>query len=174
MKFLGARYDLLLLPFSFADFFQAVNLMRANSIGCALWVGMYLHECIPALGCKTAGEFDALRLKMNPFQLLKALRAKGVKLWHGWQLPGWLAVSPPRVGCLHVVFSRGVFIAQLAWNSLTLPEAATESLAAYGNHCQRSNGGSATGVVLADALPKWGLCPQTRVDQLVAIANKQK
>jgi hypothetical protein len=137
---------------------SALNYMLRESIGCALWIAIGLHDLKQVM---SVSEMDAIFRRpqekkdiMKIGALLDTLIKKGVHMEYVIQQPGQCVSSPPGTGAAHLVFADGVLMSQLAWNySFTMP-GAIDCLAFWGGHENKhghvslSNGSMATRSVL--------------------------
>ena len=133
---------------------SALNYMMRESIGCALWIAIGLHDLKQVM---SVSEMDAILRRphakkdiMKIGALLDTLIGKGIYMEYVMQRPGQCVSSPPGTGAAHLVFADGIFMSQLAWNhSFTMP-GAIDCLAFWGGHenahghLSLSNGSMAT------------------------------
>jgi hypothetical protein len=136
----------------------ALNHMMKDSIGCALWIAIGLHDLKQTLSIM---KIDDLLVRkdtslMEVGKLLDELIKSGTHIEYVFQRPGQLVSSPAGIGAAHLVISNGTFISQLAWNlSFTIP-GAIECLSFWGEqatdrdfgHVFLDNGSQATRAVI--------------------------
>jgi hypothetical protein len=137
---------------------SAINYMLRESIGCALWIAIGLHDLKQVM---SVSEMDAIFRRpqskkdiMTIGALLDKLIGKKIYMEYALQKPGQGISSPPGIGAAHLVFADGILMSQLAWNySFTMP-GAIDCLAFWGGHehthghLSLSNGSMATRSVL--------------------------
>ena len=151
---------------------SAINYMMRESIGCALWIAIGLHDLKQVMSVakmdaifrrpqEKEDEMDAIfrhpqeeKDMMEIGTLLDDLISKRIHMEYVIQKPGQGISSPPGVGAAHLVFAEGILMSQLAWNySFTMP-GAIDCLAFWGGHDNKhghlslSNGSMATRSVL--------------------------
>jgi hypothetical protein len=107
---------------------SALNYMSKNSVGCALWIGIGLHDLKQKMHMMEIDDWfkrDQPDL-MKIGELLDALIASNTRVEYLFQRPGDMISSPPGMGAAHIVVTYGLFLTQLAWNfSLSLNDAIT-------------------------------------------------
>jgi hypothetical protein len=138
---------------------SALNYMMRESVGCALWIAIGLHDLKQVM---SVSEMNAIFRRpvakkkdiMKIGQLLDDLIGKEIYMEYVIQKPCQGVSSPPGIGAAHLVFADGILMSQLAWNySFTMP-GAIDCLAFWGGHDNKhghvslSNGSMATRSVL--------------------------
>ena len=137
---------------------SALNYMMRESIGCALWIVIGLHDLKQVM---SVSEMDSILRRPQSKKdvmiigaLLDTFISKGIHMEYVIQKPGQCVSSPPGVGAAHLVFADGMFMTQLAWNYSFTMSGAIDCLAFWGGHHNRhghlslSNGSMATSSVL--------------------------
>ena len=107
---------------------SALNYMIKNSVGCALWIGIGLHDLKQKMHMMEIDDWfkrdqpDIMKIG----ELLDALIASNTRVEYLYQHPGNMVSSPPGMGAAHLVITYGLFMTQLAWNfSFTLNDSIT-------------------------------------------------
>jgi hypothetical protein len=137
---------------------SALNYMTKNSVGCALWIGIGLHDLKQKMHMMEIDDWfkrdqpDIMKIG----ELLDALIASNTRVEYLYQHPGNMVSSPPGMGAAHLVITYGLFMTQLAWNfSFTLNDSIT-CLSFWGEqrtdrqfgHLYTNNGSMATRTTL--------------------------
>lgn len=99
---------------------SALNYMMRESIGCALWIAIGLHDLKQFMSVE---EMDTMFRRpqekkdiMKIGTVLDTLINKKIYMEYAIQKPGQGISSPPGIGAAHLVFADGILISQLAWN----------------------------------------------------------
>lgn len=133
-------------------FAEAVNLMRHDSVGVALWIGFKFSDIVTIYGLAKA-EAMLVANPSDPHMIVKVVNEmldNGIKLCYAFQTPGSVMYSPSiEEGAGHFVITVGQTVMQSAWNMRQSIRAFRACNELFPNHAfSTENGGQSTRSVL--------------------------